>query len=443
MAAKIKFFVTNPNGSKKSKNTHIDVNILARFYHGRQFDITSTSQLQINPKFWNNEAGKVRNVAMFKDSDEFQKKLDELKGSIIKDYLNFLDKSKINKKWLEKAIDKFYNPRKYLQSKTLFEFTQIFINNADKRVNPDTGRPISYKMKREYQVTFNYLKKYAKIYGEPDFIDIDLDFYERFVDMLRNHKIFNKDGELIKQGLATNTIGKKIQTLKIFLNNANEKGVNTYLKYKSKKFKSISEEVENIYLNKTEIQKLYNHDLSDSPSLERVRDLFIVGCWTGLRFSDLSKITINKSDSSLSHSIKQNKTGGKVVIPIHDMVREILKKYNDILPKPISNQKFNDYLKEAATLAEIDELFTKTIYQNGLKVNKNLKKYDLITSHTARRSFCTNAYLDGVPTLSIMAISGHKTEKAFLKYIKVEPEEHAKKMLEVWQKQSAFMKIAN
>ena len=118
-----------------------------------------------------------------------------------------------------------------------------------------------------------------------------------------------------------------------------------------------------------------------------------------------------------------------------------MEKYYGKLPKPISNQKYNDYLKEAAKLAELNSIFIKTVSINGMKVEKKYPKYKLISSHTARRSFCTNAYKDGIPTLSIMAISGHKTEKAFLKYIKVDGEEHAKKVLEMWQKNGEFIKV--
>jgi hypothetical protein len=131
-----------------------------------------------------------------------------------------------------------------------------------------------------------------------------------------------------------------------------------------------------------------------------------------------------------------------VIIQVRKEVREILNKYNGKLPKQISNQKYNDYLKDAAALAKIDSIFIKTSSEKGFRIERKYKKCELISSHAARRSFCTNAYKDNIPTLSIMAISGHKTEKAFLKYIKVEPEEHAKKVLKMWQDNGEFMNIA-
>lgn len=438
MPAKVKFFTT-----KRNKKTTEDVNILIRFYQGRNFDINSKSQIQISPKNWNNESGRVRNIASFLESDEIQNRLDSLKKIIITEFIDCPDKSKINKEWLDTTIEKHYNPKKYYQPNTLFEFVQKFIDNSEKRINPNSGRPVSYKVRREYHVTFDYLKKYAELYKEPDFIDIDLEFYQLFTDMLRNTIVKDKSGNIIKTGLSINTIGRKIQTLKIFLNDATEKGVNTYLKYRSKNFRAITEEVDNIYLTKMELQKFYDYDFSESPSLERVRDTFIVACWTGLRFSDLHKLNMDEFDNGISQCITQNKTGNKVIIPIHPKVKIILEKHNGKLPKPISIQKYNEYLKQAAEVAGINEHFRKASTKNGIKVDKKYNKYELISSHTARRSFCTNAYLDNIPTLSIMAISGHKTEKAFLKYIKVEPEEHVRKVHEIWANKSEIIKIVS
>lgn len=441
MAAKIKFFITSSKAKKETKKKTDEVNILVRFSNGRQFDLIAMSGQQIKPDFWNNETGKVRNLAAFKNSGKFQEKLEDLKDFILDEFKKAPDKSTVNKDWLNETIDKHYNPGKYLQDNTLFGFIKSFIDNEDKRTNIETGKPLSLKTKQEYHTTFTYLKRYAEKYGEPDFADIDLEFYNQFVDFLRNYEIKDKDGNVIKPGLAVNTIGKRIKTLKTFLNDATEKGVNTQSKYKSKNFKKLTEESDNIYLTKEELTQFYQFDLSKKLYLERVRDLFIVGCYTGLRFSDLQQLTPEKIDGDIIR-LKQQKTGDEVFIPVHSIVREILRKYQGKLPEPISNQKFNDYLKKAAETAKINSFFVKTITVKGLRHEKKYPKHELISSHTARRTFCTNAYKDGIQTLSIMAISGHKTEKAFLKYIKVEPEEHAKKVLQMWQRNGEFLSVA-
>lgn len=440
--AKINQQINNLDELIRENKKKIDVaNILIRFSNGKQFDIISQTQKQIPPKYWDNEKGVIKQRAEFVDSDKLQKSLTNLSKFILDEFDNTPDKTKINKDWLETTIDKKYNPDKYLQIDSLFGFIQQFIDNATKRVNPDTGNPVGYKTRREYEATFNYLKEYAQKFGEPDFIDMDMEFYQQFVDFLRNYEEKDKDGKVIRSGLSINTIGNKIKTLKTILNAATEKGYNPYTKYKSENFKKISEESDNIYLTKDELNQFYLHDFSGNPHLERVRDLFIVASWTGVRFSDLQQITPEKIEGDYIR-LKQQKTGDPVVIPIKKEVKEILEKYNGRLPKPISNQKFNDYLKVAADEAKLNSVFVKTISHKGMKLEKEYPKHKLISSHTARRSFCTNAYKDDIPTLSIMAISGHKTERAFIKYIKVEGEEHAKKVLQMWQKNGEFLSVA-
>ena len=130
---------------------------------------------------------------------------------------------------------------------------------------------------------------------------------------------------------------------------------------------------------------------------------------------------------------RQQKTNTSVTIPLHPVVKEILKKYNNQMPEPITDQRFNEYIKDACKMAKIDsvESFTRTV--GGKLVTVSKPKYELVSSHTGRRSFCTNMYLHGLDTLMIRSISGHKTEKSFLKYIKVSQKEHAEIMAKKWK----------
>jgi integrase len=297
-------------------------------------------------------------------------------------------------------------------------------------------------MKREYERTFNYLQEYASRTGkEPDFKDIDLYFYDDFVKFLQStFTTVLKNGKTKKYTLSTNTIGKKVQTLKIFLNDATERGINTNLKFKSNKFISVTEEAETIHLNENELDQLFQYDFSEDKRLERVRDLFLVGCWTGLRFSDLSKLRPENIQNGYFY-VTQTKTGGKVVIPVHPVVKAIMNKYKGNLPPAISNQKFNKYLQELAEIAEIDTEVHKGITKGGKRISKKYRKYELLTTHTARRSFATNLYNRKFPAQSIMAITGHKTEAAFLKYLKVTPEDHAKLLQDFWNENANHLKV--
>lgn len=157
-------------------------------------------------------------------------------------------------------------------------------------------------------------------------------------------------------------------------------------------------------------------------ALTRARNLFLIGCYTGLRVSDFSRLRDAHIDKFIT--IKTQKTGTPVVIPIHPVVREIIDSGFD-LSDTVSDQKLNVHIKELCRMAGIDEdvLVNKNI--GGRNTEVVLPKYQLVSSHTARRSFATNAYKAGVPTIAIMKITGHRLESTFLKYIRVSAEENA------------------
>ncbi len=415
--ATVKFFTR----TNRKSNTH--ATIYLRLRSGRNIDKTISTGYLVAQENWSNKTGKVRNVVAAEGKDDLNRTLRELSTHI----LNSLPPEKtIPDSWLEKTIKEFKNtPKKNKKSEeskiSLFAFIEDFIDKAPTRPNPKTGRPVCYKMRREYERTFHYLKDFAKTKRRKiNFKDITLDFYQDFMNYLTN------------LGLATNTIGKKIQTLKIFLNAATDAGVNQYTHYKSHRFTTIKEDTESTHLNEDELVKLFKLDLRNNKRLEKVRDLFLIGAWTGLRFSDWDQVSPDNIEEGLL-SVKQSKTGGKVWIPMHPMVEFILNKYDGQLPVVPTNQRVNEYIKEVAELAEINTPFKKTITKGGKPITTIYKKHEVVSSHTARRSFATNAYNAGVPSLTIMAITGHRTETSFLKYIKVTPKEHALKLRNFWK----------
>lgn len=281
---------------------------------------------------------------------------------------------------------------------------------------------------KAYKNTRNHLLDFEKTLWPKklSFESIDQLFYDDFMQFL-----------IKKKQLSNNTIGNQIKNLKVFLNEATELGINKTFDYKKKKFKKLQEESDSIYLTEDEIKDLYNLKLDDKPSLQRVRDLFIIGCWTGLRFSDFTKLRKENISKGMI-SIRTQKTDQALMIPIHPMVMQIFKKYTENseinLPRAITNQKMNNYLKVVGQKAELDQKIIVTTNRGILRDNKTYSKHELLTTHTARRSFATNLYLQGFPAISIMKITGHKSEQSFLKYIKVSQEENARKLMEFWRK---------
>lgn len=428
------------------------VNIRFRLRDGRSIQMFHKSEITILSSDWDAKAQTVKAKVIY-DAEErlkLNESVNNRKNLILQLYTAEPIKDKLTSDWLEDAIDKSLYPEKYhievpkVEPVKVIEFLDQFVATAHLRKDPLTGRLLSPNTKKQYVTTTKHIKEFAKLSKRKDFPfeEINQRFYDKFVAYLQNelplldnegNQVFNEDGtkKLKKVSFTQNSVGKYIRALKVMLNEATKEGVNTYTDYND--FHVFAEEVDNIYLDENELLKIKEVDLAGSPSLDKVRDWFLLLAWTGCRFSDLEKIS--KTDIKDGFiTFRQQKTNTKVTIPLHPVVKEILEKYEYNMPEPISNQKFNDYVKEVGKQAKIDdsETITKTI--GGVLTTNQMPKYELISSHTGRRSFCTNMYKRGLPTLMIMSISGHKTEKSFLKYIKVKQEEHALMMKKEWER---------
>ncbi len=317
----------------------------------------------------------------------------------------------------------------------LIEFGRQFIKDtaSGARLNPSTGKPMGAATISIYSNVVSSMQAFKELKKHNTALDnINLDFYAEYTDYLKFEKKYT-----------TNTIAKYIKTIKTFMHEAKDRGFTSNEQFKSKRFKVVTEDTDTIYLSASELDKIYNLDLSTNSRLDRVRDLFLVGAWSGLRFSDYKDISPNNISGDFM-TIKAVKTQKEVVIPIHDTIKSILEKYkdktNNSLPPTISNVKMNEYIKEVAKEAGLNQIVEVKVTKAGRTLIKNVAKHTLITTHSARRSFATNMYLMGVPAITIMAVTGHKTEKAFMRYIRVTPDEHAQNMLAIWRRQT--LKIA-
>ena len=287
---------------------------------------------------------------------------------------------------------------------SFFEFVDEFILRSSNTKKSSTIK--------EYTYTINDLKIFEKHNKRRiEWDTIDMKFYDAYMDYQYNVK-----------GNSQNLFGKRIKTLKTFLNDAFKRGDNKHLMYKG--FKVLHKETDAIYLTEDEIEKIYKLDLIENKRLEKVRDLFIIECNTGLRFQDLMHI---EKENILEESIKikVRKTGEILNTLLLPETRTLLKKYNYQLPK-ISNTNYNLYLKEIGELAGINDTIIHNTYRAGKSISIKKKKYELISSHTSRRSFATNMYHRKISSFMIMAITGHKKESTFLKYIRITNEEAVK-----------------
>lgn len=416
-----------------------------RFYvsRGREMPLLYyTSEIVVDPEFFDKKNQIIKKRVVYNETAraEFNKSVSDFKAIILKAYTDYPgDKETITSKQLEDEISKALHPEKHIEVKaaaekpqTVLKYIRYFVENAGSRKDKRTKRLLSPSTKKQYITTQRHLIQFAKSKHKTDFLfsEINEKFYSDFVDYLtrKEYIIKHRRGEEVNEirRYTLNSVGKYVRALKVMIADAGTTEADT------SKFYVFNEEVDNIYLNETELEQLKNADFSKTPSLDRARDWFLLLAWTGCRFSDLEKIS--KTDIKDNFiTFRQQKTNTKVTIPLHPVVNEILQKYNFEMPEPITNQKFNDYIKEVAKIAGLNSSEVLTRTEGGTLKTATMPKYELISSHTGRRSFCTNMYKLGLPTLMIMSISGHKTEKSFLKYIKVRQEEHAEMLAAKWK----------
>lgn len=391
----------------------------------------------IHPKYWNTETQRAKQIKTFIEYPEFNQRLNNIDshiGTVFLKYLNNNSGEIPTPNTLKNLLDKEFKKTVIeITKKSFIEFYEEIIKQMINggRVQIITGKPYSKATIQVYTNTLNRVKEFQKRKKQIiDFNTIDGEFYTDFVEHLSK-----------RLKLANNTIGKDIKTIKTILNEAKERGININPQSMSKKFSTISEESESIYLTENEIKEIENIDLTKNKTLDNVRDLFLIGCRTGLRYSDWNKITSKQIENGMIE-IRQTKGGEIIAIPIHKTVKDTFNKYNGELPKPISNQKTNYNLKEIGKQIKcLKEITTKTITKGGMRVTTNYEKWELLTCHTARRTFATLEFLAKTPTLTIMAITGHKTEKSFLKYIKVTPTEHANLLQDLWSERNKLKAV--
>ena len=300
----------------------------------------------------------------------------------------------------------------------MFETLERYIQEKSPSVSEDQLK--DYRTLRKHLLAF---KEYS---SQPvTFRNLNLTFYNEFMDYLFN-KVVKPNGSV---GLLTNSAGKIIRLLKGFVNYQIIKGVIPPIDLKN--FKVVEEEADNIYLSEKELEIIYELDLSNDKQLEEIRDIFITGCFTGLRYSDLSTLSPEHIDLENGNiNLKQRKVHKAVVIPMIDYVPEILKKYDYDLPK-IPRYMFNERVKELGKRAKLKQRIEIVRKKGKEREKKIYEKWEMISSHTCRRSFCTNMYLSGFPAGELMRISGHKSPSAFMRYIKVDNLQAARRLKEL------------
>ena len=271
---------------------------------------------------------------------------------------------------------------------------------------------------------FNAMENHLKKFKD----DLTFDYFDEngllaYVEFLR-----------LKEDMKNSTIGKQVSFLKWFLRWCYHRGYHENRAFETFKPKLKSTQKKVIFLTRKELTMLVKCKIpEDKKYLDRVRDVFLFCCYTGLRYSDVSNL--RKSDVKGDHiEITTIKTTDSLVIELNKYSKAILEKYKDadfedfkVLPV-VSNQKMNDYLHELCKMAKINEPIRQTYYKGNERIDKVQPKYELVGTHTGRRTFICNALSLGIPAQVVMKWTGHSDYKAMKPYIDIADDIKAKAM---------------
>lgn len=414
--AKIKF----KNNSKQDI-----VNLSIRLYQGK-INCYSQSNIFVDSTLWSNRTNSLKQRVKPEKREEINKKIKGITDFILeKFYADYTNGDVINSKWLKNKVDEFYKrPTGVDDFRYYFvPFIEKYIEDSLNRVNPSTNKIIAKNTIKAYKTT---LSKIIDFQNKEEIIiktkDIDLNFHKRFTTYLSFEKNYN--GTVIE---------KYIRHIKQFSREAKACGYEISPEIESKGFTYQRSKPIDTYLNIDEISKVFHLELDDHTDLIDSKDLLIIGMWTGLRLGDLIRFSDFKIIKNRIVISETDKTGENVTIPIHPQVHDILKRRNGVGFENISVAKFNKDIKEVCRLAGINELIVGNKRLPGInrKVKDYYPKYELITSHTCRRSFVSNHY-GKIDDKTIMAITTHKSHNQYLKYIKTTVGEFAEKMEKFW-----------
>jgi integrase len=389
--ASIKFIV---------KSDSETASIYLRFKEGRLIDVTVKTNFIVNSKDWSTKNnGQPKNL-----KDESLKKLDtDLKGlstNLLKHYNDTLNKLEINSQWLKDFINP---PQKIIKaSNKLISFIDYYNDIKAKDIKSGTlkrnkaTRNLIYKFQTESKSIF--LIK-----------DIDSNFTLKF------------EQYCLGKRYSINYIARAVTFLKTICFNARLNDIEISSKVDLIKTTK-AEKVEKIYLTIDELTIIENITF-DTESLNNAKDWLLISCETGQRVSDFMNFTKDKirlENKKALIEFTQVKTNKKMTVPLSKRVISILKKRGGNFPYAISDQRYNEYIKDVCRIAKINQKIkgSKAITKDKItrKESGTFEKWELVSSHIGRRSFATNNY-GKIPTSLLIGATGHSTEQMFLEYI--------------------------
>jgi len=358
--------------------------------------------LAITTKYWNAKSQRLLQTAPA--ATLYNNILDKLETAIIEKLLNpaysWADETALNLKdtLLDLVMPESKRPVKEEPKPVVKSFIEHFTEYIDERQTND--QTIKKQSIKTIRTTLKHLSGFVELTEyDLNFETINQNFLNRFQTYLTHKNIQNS------------TQQRHLKNIKAFMSKMKDHHNN--MEYKHLQVKTKESEI--ITLTIDEIKHLQEAALGDK--LSKIRDVFLCQCFTGLRVSDLKKIREHNIDfNDMTLRVRQTKTGELHYIPLFDSTMTILKKYDYWLPT-ISDQRYNSYIKDLCKAAGVNDLVDKTINIGNKTITKTFPKYELITSHIARKTFITVCLDSGLPVAKVMNLSGHTDYKSFKRYV--------------------------
>lgn len=404
------FFLRNKNGTTPQL-------IFLGFKLGQKQFVYSTKH-NVLPENWDFKTGRLKNKIKVLNRVEINSYLDKLEkivdGISVK-YSTAIPKKELTKELLKIELENILNPKVEVKI-TFFEFIKQYLDDCKSGKRLNEGKRMAERTIKNYNTGFNGLKEYEEYTKEPiTFENINRKFWDEYVNFLTMEKKYK-----------VNTVGSYQKYLIVFLRECKKAKLWIDNDGLLDVAKVMTENPVDVYLNKKEIELIEKIDLSSNLRLDKIRDLFLIGLNTGFRVSDWYQVkpenfkTTDKENAYIE--ITQTKTKAIATTPLRPIVKDILVKYHNVLPV-ISEQEVNRSIKELCQLAGINQKVKITSTVSGGQQVEVFEKWEQVSTHTARRSFATNLYRDGVDSRIIMRATGHTTEKNFIKYLKLDNSE--------------------
>lgn len=405
--------------SMKMKNKNRIMIQISCSWAGKRLQLSSGLTLDVN--MWDKRKEVVKRSYNY--SLEYNQYLEKLRKKLIDSFVKAQVENKdLSKDEVRKLIKDHKNPPQKEKKKSFIDEFKLFIK---KRRASGKFKPGSLQ---KYEALKNHLKDFQDDKNIVlTFDKMDSKFADKFFIYLTQEK-----------SQVNYTAKATVKFLKTFLFDCLENGItkNTdFIKGFSKSLANFNSENTGraVALTENEVEAIEKLDIPGK-RLSKIRDLFLIECYTGIRFSDLDNLKPENIDLE-NNVIKLTtiKTEAPLLIPIHKKLLSILDNYPDLDFPKYSNQKYNKYIKELCEDAGIDSMVQIVSYYGKVRKEETKLKYDLISSHTARRTFITLMLKKGVMPELIMKITGHKSRKSFEKYVKLTQREALNAINQAWE----------